>query len=327
MTGFIYLPLLSFILSFILIRLLIKKQSLISIQDFPKDRSLHAYPIPRTGGLGIIFGFFPVTLLASFFYSIKLPLLVIVGFFIVFVISLIDDIKDLSPSIKLLFQIIAIAILIYNYFAFISYNYLVIFSIFFLSLWFLNLYNFMDGLDGLCGFMSLIGFLFFSILFYNKNIHLSLFSLIYLGSVLAFLIFNFPPAKIFLGDAGSISLGYIFLFLSLESILKNNTGLINIILLFFIFIYDATTTLLRRIFRGKKPWEAHREHLYQRLATSPFGKKKTLYLYMSLISLSFILSMLPNKNFDFMPFTTLFFLFFVLLIIEFYASKLCKKNY
>ncbi len=150
--------------------------------------------------------------------------------------------------------------------------------------WMSNLYNFMDGMDGLAGGMTIIGFGFLSVIAWGSgnNFVASLAFFIAVASG-GFLIFNFPPARIFMGDVGSVPLGFSAGGLSALCI---HQGLFDIwipFLIFSPFIVDATVTLFGRMLRGEKIWKAHREHFYQRLVLAGWAQRKVLMIECSLM--------------------------------------------
>jgi UDP-N-acetylmuramyl pentapeptide phosphotransferase/UDP-N-acetylglucosamine-1-phosphate transferase len=143
--------------------------------------------------------------------------------------------------------------------------------------WMVNLYNFMDGMDGFAGGMAVIGFGSLAILGWLAG-HSSygVVSAIVASAAGGFLMFNFPPARIFMGDVGSSALGMLaaglLLWGSRDGIFPIWVGL----LVFSPFIIDATVTLLQRALRGEKVWEAHKTHYYQRLVQLGWGHRRTV---------------------------------------------------
>ncbi|MGH8403673.1 MAG: glycosyl transferase, partial [Gammaproteobacteria bacterium] len=156
--------------------------------------------------------------------------------------------------------------------------------------WSANLYNFMDGLDGLAAGMGMFGFGSFALLgALASDPGFSLINATIAAACLGFLLWNFPPARIFMGDAGAVSLGFFASVLTLWANQQNIFPLWIGVAVFSPFIVDATWTLMRRIMRGAKPWEAHREHFYQRLVLAGWGRRKLLlcqYGLMAVCSLS-----------------------------------------
>jgi UDP-N-acetylmuramyl pentapeptide phosphotransferase/UDP-N-acetylglucosamine-1-phosphate transferase len=140
-----------------------------------------------------------------------------------------------------------------------------------------NLYNFMDGVDGFAGGMSVIGFSALGYLAWRGG-HPTILALSLLVAVAGagFLVYNMPPACIFLGDVGSVPMGFLAAALTVIGV---HDGLFDIwvpLLIFSPFIVDATVTLFRRLLRGAKIWQAHREHYYQRLVLAGWGHRKTV---------------------------------------------------
>ena len=144
-----------------------------------------------------------------------------------------------------------------------------------ITVWMINLYNFMDGMDGFAGGMAVIGFATLAWLGRADESFASV-CLIVAAASAGFLVHNFPPAKIFMGDTGSTALGFLAAACSLWG---SKSGLFPFwvaILVFSPFIADATVTLLRRLLRGEKIWEAHRTHYYQRLVLLGWGHRRTV---------------------------------------------------
>jgi UDP-N-acetylmuramyl pentapeptide phosphotransferase/UDP-N-acetylglucosamine-1-phosphate transferase len=144
-------------------------------------------------------------------------------------------------------------------------------------LWMTNLYNFMDGMDGFAGGMTVLGFgcmAYFS--WQSHHSFILILSLVISTGAAGFLVYNLPPARIFMGDVGSIPLGFLSGSLILLGV---HDGLFDIwvpLLVFSPFVLDATATLVRRVLRRERVWEAHRSHYYQRLVLHGWGHRKTL---------------------------------------------------
>jgi UDP-N-acetylmuramyl pentapeptide phosphotransferase/UDP-N-acetylglucosamine-1-phosphate transferase len=143
----------------------------------------------------------------------------------------------------------------------------------------INLYNFMDGMDGFAGGMSVIGFGFFAIMGWKAGheVFLSI-SLITAAASAGFLIYNFPPARIFMGDVGSSTLGLLAAILSLWGSRDGVFPFWIAVLVFSPFIADATVTISRRLLQNEKIWQAHKIHFYQLLVRSGWGHRRTLLL-------------------------------------------------
>jgi UDP-N-acetylmuramyl pentapeptide phosphotransferase/UDP-N-acetylglucosamine-1-phosphate transferase len=156
--------------------------------------------------------------------------------------------------------------------------------------WMLNLYNFMDGSDGMAGGMALIGFSCYgATAWVSGNEAFAIANFCIAAAAAAFLLFNFHPARIFMGDAGSIPLGFLAAALGMTGWMNGCWPMWFPVLVFSPFIVDASVTLIKRGLRGEKVWRAHREHYYQRLVRSGLGHRNTAligYILMSASALS-----------------------------------------
>jgi phospho-N-acetylmuramoyl-pentapeptide-transferase len=143
-------------------------------------------------------------------------------------------------------------------------------------LWFTNLYNFMDGSDGLAGGMALFGFAAYALGAWSAgDLILAATAASIAAAAAAFLAFNFPPARVFMGDAGSIPLGFLAAALGLFGWREQHWPLWFPLLVFSPFVVDASVTLLKRVLRGEPFWRAHRTHYYQRLVQLGWGHRDT----------------------------------------------------
>jgi Fuc2NAc and GlcNAc transferase len=151
--------------------------------------------------------------------------------------------------------------------------------------WAINLFNFMDGIDGIAGSQAVLIFGASAwLLSARGSPGLSLLALIFAAASLGFLIWNWPPAKIFMGDVGSGSLGYLIAGVALASDRDRHVPLLVFSILGGVFVFDATVTLIRRFIRGKRPHEAHRDHAYQRM-TRAWGRHLPVTLAAAAITL------------------------------------------
>ena len=144
------------------------------------------------------------------------------------------------------------------------------------------LYNFMDGMDGFAGGMAVIGFTTLAWLG-RADVGFSAFCLVVAASSAGFLLHNFPPAKIFLGDSGSTTLGFLAAACSLWGSQAGLFPFWTALLIFSPFIVDATVTLLRRLWHGEPVWKAHRSHYYQRLVLLGWGHRRTVLVEYALM--------------------------------------------
>jgi UDP-N-acetylmuramyl pentapeptide phosphotransferase/UDP-N-acetylglucosamine-1-phosphate transferase len=244
--------------------------------DIPNARSLHTLPTPRVGGWGIV----PVCVAALLWLAPPMWLIAAAAAGLA-LISQIDDRRGLPARVRFTAHFVAVAALLIAYPA--AAPWWLLMGIGFLMLWLTNLYNFMDGADGLAGGMALFGFGAYALaalLGAHPSPDLAVGGAAVAGAALGFLLLNFHPAKLFLGDAGSISLGFLAGALGYWGWRGAVWPLWFPAMVFAPFIADASVTLLKRLLRGEKFWEAHREHYYQRMVRSGVGHAQTaLYWY------------------------------------------------
>jgi UDP-N-acetylmuramyl pentapeptide phosphotransferase/UDP-N-acetylglucosamine-1-phosphate transferase len=239
--------------------------------DIPNDRSLHTRPTPRVGGWGIV----PTVVVVIWLVAPALWLTVLAAAFLA-ILSQIDDRRGLPARVRFGGHVLAVATLVVMYPADINRWFLMVVAV--LLVWLVNLYNFMDGADGLAGGMALFGFGGYALAALTSaqpSPSLALACATVAGAAGGFLLFNFHPAKIFLGDAGSIPLGY---FAGAFGYWGWRSGVWPIwfpAVIFSLFIGDASVTLLKRLIRGEKFWQAHRDHYYQRMVRAGMGHGRT----------------------------------------------------
>ena len=264
--------------------------------DFPNARGLHATPVPRVGGIAI---FASVWLLAGLWIQRDLVAGIAGLSLVLFAISLLDDLKHLSAALRLLVHAgtaVLVVLLWVSMFGLMPgrssvwirwmMSPLGALAMVFAIVWMTNLYNFMDGADGLAGGMSVIGFGAYatSLAMQESAVgSLALMLTALTGASAGFLVFNFPPAKVFMGDAGAIPLGFLAITLGIHGNMLGLWPWWFVVLVFSPFIVDASATLLRRTLQGRKPWIAHRDHYYQRLILSGWSHQQTALAYHALM--------------------------------------------
>jgi UDP-N-acetylmuramyl pentapeptide phosphotransferase/UDP-N-acetylglucosamine-1-phosphate transferase len=262
--------------------------------------SMHTQPIPRIGGAILI----AIVLITTSFSgtTTALPALLGAAFFLS-VVSIIDDVIGLTAWLRLITHLMAAAFICLFFLlksdglqllthsgsmATIA-SVLSMIALIFLITWATNLFNFMDGADGLAGGMALFGFGAYAIAasemlaFPTAATSIANLSAIISGAALGFLFFNFSPAKVFMGDAGSISLGFLAATLGIHGISVGLWQWWFPLLVFSPFIVDATVTLLKRIARREKIWIAHRQHYYHRLILSGWNHRRVALSYYGLM--------------------------------------------
>lgn len=237
------------------------------VLDRPNHRSLHTNPTPRTGGIGVLAGVFVAWLTLSFdLIGLSLAVLVLM------ILSVYDDIVGISAAVRLVIHISAVAAFFALDFPDIGLPMLIVGIL--ATTWMINLYNFMDGSDGLAAGMAIIGFGCYAFSLREHAVFGWAAASVAMAS-LGFLIFNFHPAKIFLGDSGSIPLGFLAAAFGYIGWTQGAWPWWYPVLVFSPFIVDASLTLAKRMLRRERVWEAHKGHYYQRLIRMGWGHRKT----------------------------------------------------
>jgi UDP-N-acetylmuramyl pentapeptide phosphotransferase/UDP-N-acetylglucosamine-1-phosphate transferase len=237
-----------------------------AILDHPNERSSHEIPTPKGGGIAVVaiilLAWIAVGLLLKsnpfFVWVIPIAALVLAVF------SWIDDLRGLPPVVRLLAQVATItAVLILRPEPVLYFRGLlpplidgIIAGL--LWVWFINLFNFMDGIDGITGVESLV--IGIGIWFISGG-EPAIVGLVIASAALGFLKWNWHPAKVFMGDVGSVPLGFLLGWLLLDMASSGNWA--PALILPGYYLADAGITLTRRAFRGEKIWQAHRQHFYQ----------------------------------------------------------------
>lgn len=247
--------------------------------DFPNKRSSHVTPTPRGGGVAVVLVFFAGSILL--YLSALIPANIFLGVCLgggcVALVGFIDDHRPLSARIRIAVHVFASLLslfLIYNFSHFTDFTLQVKFSYIYLFVlvglvWSLNLYNFMDGIDGISGVeaITLLTGIAFILWFNGGNTAYIQWLLILSVSTLGFLVWNWPPAKIFMGDACSGFLGYCIGIFAIITSEGSSVSIWSWLILYGVFVVDATVTLLRRILIARERfYEAHRSHTYQILS-------------------------------------------------------------
>lgn len=257
--------------------------------DIPNKRKVHTKPMPRLGGLGIYFGF----LLGYMLFGQHSETMnsILIGSFIIVLTGVVDDIKPLKASHKFIGQLIAALVVvfygniilkdvsafgIYINFDILAYPLTIIFI-----LGCINCMNLIDGLDGLAGGISSIYFLTIGIIAtINGSVGLDfILTFVMLGSTLGFLVHNFYPARIFMGDSGSMFLGFIIAVIALLGF-KNvtMTSLIIPLLILAIPILDTLFAIIRRVLKGESISTPDRFHIHHQFLNRNFSQRATVLI-------------------------------------------------
>jgi UDP-N-acetylmuramyl pentapeptide phosphotransferase/UDP-N-acetylglucosamine-1-phosphate transferase len=246
----------------VLLAILLRRSDALPV-DRPNARSLHSQPTPRIGGLALFPGIVMGTLLGGTSDPLVLVPLVLAG--LLFLLSLIDDWRGLPASLRFGSHFAVAA----GFAFWIAGTSPLALAGAIAMAWMINLYNFMDGTNGLAGGMTAIGF---GVLGLASGDAVLAYAVV--GAALGFLRYNFDPARVFLGDAGSVPLGFLAGALCFVGVIRGQWPLWFPLLVFAPFVIDATITLLRRAARGEKVWMAHRQHYYQRLVRMGWSHRR-----------------------------------------------------
>ena len=275
----------SFLMSTFMTYKLINLSKLLNLIDTPNKRSSHKTPTSKGGGISIVLLTFATIIFLYFDKTIdtRFGISLILGSTIIAITGFLDDLYNLSVIRRIILYSLSIFISIIilvpetnlvigntkiemSVFAYLVYAVYIF--------WLMNLFNFMDGTDGYAGIQT-VSTAFFTWLVLSNTIETNehLILLVILASTLGFLIWNWSPAKIFMGDVGSCTLGFIF---ALFSVYSSNQGHLSIsvwLILLSPFIGDASFTLIKEILNGKKWYQAHNNHAYQKLYQIGFNHK------------------------------------------------------
>lgn len=281
----------SFLLSAWLTWRLTSPTSRFYVVDHPNERSLHVRPTPRSGGIAILAAVVAGSVL-QVWWSGNIPDLVLwngLALLVVATVSFLDDRYRVSVIYRLVAHFMGAALLLmggfslriiglpeinWAYTGWVAAGVSMLFVV-----WMVNLYNFMDGMDGFAGGMAVIGFITFSLFgWLAGNEQFAAISAVVAAASAGFLCFNFPPARIFMGDVGSSTLGLLAASLSLWGVCDGIFPFWAAVLVFSPFIADATVTLLRRLWMREMLWKAHKTHYYQLLVQGGWGHRKTVLL-------------------------------------------------
>ncbi len=322
--------LVTFIVSLLLVPLSKKIAVHVGAMDIPNKRKVHKKPMPRLGGLAIYGSFLMGYMLYGDLTTQMLSILI--STFIILMVGFIDDINPVRARYKFLVQIVAALIVViygniyFSELSFLGFNFVFNkFWSYFLSTFFIlaitNAINLIDGLDGLASGISSIYFLTISIiaLYMNKIGGLDIIlSLIMLGSTLGFLVHNFPPAKIFMGDSGSTFLGFMIAIISLLGFkITTLTSLIIPVLILALPIFDTVLAIFRRLLKGENIGAPDKEHFHHQLLKLRFSPRASILIIyaisivFSVVSILYVLG--DNEQAIFIYIVLMLLLLFIIL--------------
>ncbi|MEB3286011.1 MAG: MraY family glycosyltransferase [Vampirovibrionales bacterium] len=299
--------------SFALIPVVRKRAIAAGLYDAPGERKIHKAPIPRLGGIAIWSGFTVAALLLFIILGVA-PLKgsilgVLAGGAIMFALGLMDDLFTLSPYLKLLIQFLAaltaflLGVQINN--LDLPGSQLLVLNVLSLPvtlLWIVglsNAMNFIDGVDGLASGVTLISAITLAVIAHSTGQHTSaLLAELLAGASLGFLAFNFHPAKIFMGDSGSLFSGFMLASIAVTGVLK--TQVVVMLLPLFVLcvpIMDITFSVFRRLFRGQNPFLPDADHIHHQFIKAGVSQVHTVsYLYTLCIVGGLIATYYVNKE-------------------------------
>lgn len=292
---FLFLFLLSWALTYAVKQIAIKK----SLVDIPNDRSSHAAPTPHGGGIAIALPWFAGI---AYLYTVDqidscLFYALMVGV-VIALVSYLDDLYELNPKVRFMVQLFVALVGLYflgglkilDFGLFAIENQIITNTVAVVAIiWFINLYNFLDGIDGYAGseaiFLGIAGYLLFGDVQF----------VVLIASVLGFLVWNWHKAKIFMGDVGSTLLGYNVAIFAIYY-QNSDTSILIWLILFGLFWFDATLTLYRRYKNKEQLSEAHKKHAYQRLTQSGWSHSKVVISSMAANAILFLLAWMAMEN-------------------------------
>jgi Fuc2NAc and GlcNAc transferase len=262
------------------VRMAIRVAQRVGMLDVPNERSSHSLPTPRMGGVPMVaaaalaFGGWAFLAAGEANVQRGLPYTFLFAL-AMFLLGFYDDLRNLSPLFRFLVQFVS-ALLLFFFLAPLLPNVSLwkwvlpkwawVVPGAFWVVWMLNLYNFMDGIDGLAGGEAAVASSFFFLVFaYYGQSGWAVVNLVVAAASMGFLVHNWPPARIFMGDAGSAFLGAFYGMQSVVAALSTPVPFPVLVLPFANFILDTTFTLFRRMLGGEKWYHAHRSHFYQRM--------------------------------------------------------------
>jgi len=328
----------SYLLGVFIVPLVITFSKKKGLVDNPGERKIHDHPVSRLGGVSIWVSTmltFLVLVVLSFYPKGSLLSGILLGGSLMFFLGLVDDVYCLNAKFKLLIQVSIATIVfllgiridtIYNPFGdLIQLNMLISYVL--TILWIVgisNAVNFIDGIDGLAGSIITISSVTLGVISVTvapSNVS-SLIAFILAGSMLAFLTYNFNPAKIFMGDSGALFGGFMLAVLSITGVINNDTIAMYVpILILSVPIMDITFSSLRRIAKGKSPFVADSEHIHHKLLHAGLSQNKTVLVLAIIAIISGALASLVINTSILKYFLYAVAVSVILLLLSFFAKQ------
>ena len=285
----------SFAGTFLILKIAVRK----NILDIPNIRSSHTQPTPRGGGLAIVISWYIGLAALRYIGMIESDLFfALLSGAVLATISFLDDLFDIKPGLRILFQIVTVMSglffiggfkVIYLSGTILNYPVILTFLAILGGVWFINLFNFLDGIDAYASTETLLVALGMLLVLNNPVL------LILIFAVMGFLFWNWPKAKIFMGDIGSTQLGYILLILAIYFNNQFKFNFLGWLILTSLFWVDATLTLFKRWRNKENLSQAHRKHYYQRIVQYGFSHRKTVIISI-LINIVFVILVLLSEK-------------------------------
>ena len=270
----------SFAISVVSVPIFMKLAERLGIVDRP-DGALKTYsrPTPYLGGLGILLGTVPA--LWGDVYALSLV-------WIASLLGLTDDVYDLNPKLRFTIEVVLSIGIVYRYVGFENWWYSLMLVVAFTAL--INAVNMVDGMDGVCAGSVAISATFFALL--SPNPFTTTLALSIVGSSLGYLVYNFPPAKVFMGDAGSYSLGMGLAILYASAVRGPDPNRYSIVLVFPLWMYglDLVAGIFRRLRAGRSPFQGDKDHFYDKINRRVKSVRKTLIFVYSMVGSFSVLS-------------------------------------
>jgi len=276
------------------------------IADIPNERSLHQHVKPRSGGIGIIIAFMVASIgvvgLQAAPREIQMLAPIGQGIVMVALISFLDDLYGVPAILRMPLHIFATSwilvlgwvpeVLQLPYIEWVWPSWVAQMAALLFVSWMINLYNFMDGMDGFAASMTAFGFSALAVMgALAGNMLFATLSMVVVAAILGFLVFNFPPSTLFMGDTGACSLGFLAALFSLWGVRMEIFPLWSALVLFLPFTLDATLTILGRISRLEKIWEGQCNHHYHWLLLR-IGHFKALMCHLPLMVICAVIAIM-----------------------------------
>lgn len=280
--AFFAVSALSAVMVFLVMRVAVQR----NMVDFPGERQSHTKPTPTGGGLGLVATLVLTSLMLARNGLIAPPwtLVVLPGLSVLALVGWRDDFSPVSVRFRLFVQLtvsLALLALLRNSDQLENWPATLLGGV--AIMWTMNFYNFMDGSHGMAGFQGLFTGLLLGFLFsIDGHLQLAIPAFLLAACCAGFLPFNFPVPRVFMGDAGSVPLGFALATLILLGLLQGALSLPEALLLLSVFLIDSSLTLFKRAIQGERWYTAHKQHVYQRLIAHGWSHSRVLLLYQAI---------------------------------------------